>query len=757
MGRAPHWRGVSSSLCASLVLALASAPSNVFAATYVFDTNEASFDAAYLQLPISLTAKIVDPAGQPIAGATVTLVAFGSGSPNNGRSAVTDAGGTFTITGLVRRSVLLRVTGAGRYTEIIPVDLQRPSGEASVDAGAISMTAQQTGRVRLIFVGDTMFGRRFADEDEDDVQGEAGDLIRPASRAADAQKIVAYVRDIIAAADYSIANLECTVTDNPATPHPTKAFTFYSHPDTLPGLTFAGFDGVDLGNNHVFDYLGDGVFDTLNAVSDVGLDWTGADMNETLARDTTINKTISGVPLALKGFSTLRTDGSSLTKNLLVARNPDKPGALEATNANLTAFLAAEAAANFAVPMIHGGVEYSSYPANNMRSIFVSLVNQGADLVVAHHTHAAHGIGLVNPGTGPRFVLMSLGNFIFDQEIFETTQSFIAVADVEAQGGGQAVTRLQLVPVYVEHYVPKLLSGAGQLRAGRQLSHLSSTLPKTPSGSGTADGLTGAVVFQAGPRLLAFSGPSQFATQDSIQAVTLPLTGGATGPFEFVRTGPADTLAVVKTSVSAKAEYGREILLHGDFEDSDVDDAFFEGTAWAQTESRYVENSVVRSGTGAAVLLRKSSNSSNTSMSNDRTIPIPGSAKLTIRGFIRGDNAGTFRLTTQTYDDDGDTLSTVDRVTRSGGTYGWTAFSVDMTASSSARDLRIYFKQSPPNSGEGRVFIDDVAVVQWEGTVNDAKPGFSLPVPNNFNFLRFTGASGSALNVSLTHRVFTAL
>ncbi|MBA3548188.1 MAG: CapA family protein [Nannocystis sp.] len=735
---------------------LASAPASVSAASYGFDTSEAAFDAAYLKSPIAVTGRIVDATGSPIVGATITTVAFGDGSTNTGRSAVTSATGTFTIDGLVRRSLLLKVTRADWYTEIVPVDLQRPTGEAAADTGTITMTAQKIGRVRLIFVGDTMLGRRFTDADEDGNEGEAGDLIRPSSRAADAKKIVAFVRDTIATADYSIANLECAVTSDPATPHPTKSYTFFSHPETLAGLTHAGFDGVDLGNNHVFDYMGAGVLDTVNAVAGVELDWTGADMNETLARNTTIGATIGGVPLALQGFNTLRTDGSNLTKNLLVARDPDKAGALEATSANMTSFLADEAGTSFAVPMVHGGVEYSSYPANNMRGIFVSLVKQGAGLVVAHHTHTMHGVGLVDPGTGPRFVLMSLGNFIFDQSTFETTQSVIAVADVETiQGGGQQITRLQLVPVHVERYVPKLLSGAWLARAARQLGHLSSTLPKTPSGSAVADGLTGATVFQVGPRVLAFNSPSQFTVKDSAEPLKLPLTGGATGMVEFTRTGPVDALAAVKTGATAQAEFGRDILLYGDFEDSDVDDAFSEGTAWAQTDSRRLQNSVVRSGTGAAVLLRKSSNNDTVSMSNYRTIPIPGGAKLTIRGYVRGANAGTFKLTTRVYDDDGDTLSTVDRVTRSGGTYGWTRFTVDFTAPSSAVDLRIYFKQSPPNSGEGQVFVDDVSVVQWDGKVSDAKAGFTLPTPNNHGFLRFTGASGSALDVTLTHRAYT--
>ncbi|MFY0540479.1 CapA family protein [Nannocystis pusilla] len=289
------------------------------------EANTHSIQAPSIHTKIALAGTVVDRQGQPISGATVQVLAFGAGAANAGRTATTDGSGAFELEDLDRRSVLLKVTRAGYYPEILPADLHRPAYEASTGVGNLTLTDKKTGRVRLMFVGDTMFGRRFTDEDQDGQQ-EAGDLIRSGSRAADAQKVVRYVADALASADYSVANLECTVSAEPGPEHPYKSYTFYSHPETLAGLTAAGIDGVSLGNNHVFDYLDAGVYDTINAVADLGLDWTGAEMSETAARDTVIRRTLSGVPLSLQGFSELRTDGSQLTNYLLVALDPAKPG-----------------------------------------------------------------------------------------------------------------------------------------------------------------------------------------------------------------------------------------------------------------------------------------------------------------------------------------------------------------------------------------------------------------------------------------------
>ena len=46
------------------------------------------------------------------------------------------------------------------------------------------------------------------------------------------------------------------------TPHPVKSYVFGAHPDTVSELPGLGIDSVALGNNHIFDYMTQGVVDT---------------------------------------------------------------------------------------------------------------------------------------------------------------------------------------------------------------------------------------------------------------------------------------------------------------------------------------------------------------------------------------------------------------------------------------------------------------------------------------------------------------
>lgn len=736
----------------ALPLAATLALSTPAAAQYAFSSSEAAFDSTFAATPIALTGAVIDEGGAPISGATLTAIGWGFAAGNNGLSAASNAAGAFTFGSLARRSVLLRVEHPGYYTEIVAIDLHRPLAEASTDAGDIVLTLQKPGRARLIFGGDSMFGRRFTDSDEDGIQGEAGDLIRPTTRAGDATSVMRYLADALGAADYSLVNLETPVTAYPEVPHPYKSFTFSTHPETLAGLLSAGVDGVSLGNNHVYDYLEPGLLDTLIETSDAGLDWCGAGLTESEAEASMIYRTVgNGVQVALQGFDLIVNDGTTEPAYALVARDPPhaKAGALEMSAANITTFLTTAAPTRLAIPVLHGGGEYSDYPTSLVRSRMVQAAQGGATVVVAHHPHEVQGVGLLQTPGGPRFVLMSLGNLVFDQDVFETFQSYIAMVDLDqtAPGVGQ-VRKIQLVPFHIEGYVPKPVAGEHLARIGRHVGHLSTTLPAA------ADGMTGAVVFPAGNRIVVAGGPAGYSTTDTVTNLSAALTGGATGALEYQRLDPADMLAHVQTSTPRLCEVGRELGIYGDFEDLDVDAQYGEGFMWDQSSVRSLENSVTRSGNGAMVFLRLGSSTSTAStFMKNRVRFTPGKA-LTLRGFLKGSNAGQTQVQVYWYTEGGTSISNSTVYTRAAGTYDWEPFSVDLTAPANAGSVRAYYRASPPASGEANTFLDDVALIQWEQSIADASPGWALPSPNAWSFLRCSGGGGSSVDISLTHRLF---
>lgn len=717
-------------------------------ADYDFDAIEANHQAVYAATPIDLQGRVVDEMGFAIADANLTLVGWGDSIANDGEAGLSAGAGDFEIVALARRSVLLLVEAEGYYTEVLPVDLQRPLDEIAVDLGDISLRAQQFGRARLTFGGDAMFGRRMIDADEDGVLGESGDLLHPGSLGPDTAALFDFITPVLVADDHTAINLETPVTDDLSTPHPTKSYVFQAYPESAAELPGVGVDSVSLGNNHIYDYLEIGVSDSLVHLDAIGLPWYGAGMSEAQARTNFIEVSQSGVELSLQGFSDFVGFSYGGDANKVIAMDaPLKGGALRATSTNLSEFILAGVAADrFTVPIIHGGTEYSPLASSGMDADFEHAVAEGASLVVAHHPHVVHGVTVIDAGEGPRYVLGSLGNLVFDQDVFETYRSYLAVVDVEDGQAGPQVTDLSLIPFRLDGYVPRLLAGSALEAMGRHVAHLSSA-------EAEAKGRDSAVVYAEGGRLRVATSENEVLVSDLADQRLVGLDAGSTGALTLDPYAGNDALASLASQTPATCTPGRDLFVVGDFEDHDVDDTYLEGDLWDQSSTRYVQGAETHAGVGAAVLLRSSTNSSRTSIWMGNRIEIDEDDALTITGYSKAENAGDFRMDVRWMNSAGSTISYT-YITRDDVDWDWERFSHDLTPPAGTTDVKIYFRHYPPDSGgEGRLFLDDVALVQWGEAVAVDQAGVELATPNDWGYVQCT-AAGNDLDLTLGHRVY---
>lgn len=742
-------------------------PEQPVEALYSFTGDEAAHDALVFGTLIALRGRVVDEGGLAVVGATVTLVGWGDAAGNDGLSAVTDAAGDFAFASVLRRSVLARVNATGFYVELLPVDLQRPLGQTAVDLGLIALVPPTASRCRFIFAGDTMFGRRYVDYDEDGIEGEPEDLIQPGSRAADAIALLTFMQQVMASADYTQINFESPITDGSPVLHPYKEFKFYSHTETIAALPFAGVDAVSFGNNHTYDALEPGVATTIAGAVNNGLDWFGMGSSETDARANVLRRTINGVDFAMQGFNGIPplayppgTPQPWPPEFLYDALDTPivKGGSLAMTDVNIADFVSAEAPTRLAIPVLHGGFEYGEYPSGSMRARFITGATSGSELVVSHHPHTLYGIASYDAGTHDTLVLMSLGNLCFDQDVYETFRSYVAVIDVDQNAPGDlTLHRVRLIPFWIEGYVPKLVSADWAQLTARHVGHLSTYLPPAYNPIDPPDGLTGATVFWANNRIAVCTDPAEYTTSDATTPYVLPVSAGSTAPFPYPRTDAAESLAAVQTSLPADVDLGRELMLVGDFEDFDVDDAADEGHLWNQSEHRFVENKVVRSGSSAFVLLRKSTYSSAVSTWMRNRITFPDPATMTLHGYAGGAGSGTFRIVARWYLRDERTVLLTETIhLRPGGTFSWEPFTIELTPPLNSGTVRFYFEQDPPSSGEGRLFLDDLSLILWESTLTGTDVQQPVATPNNWAFIRARPANpaDTQVDLTLTHRTF---
>ena len=200
--------------------------------------------------------------------------------------------------------------------------------------------------------------------------------------------------------DLAIVNLEAPATQSDL---PAKKFgpNLKMHPKSLEAIEFAGFNVLALANNHIMDYGGAGLCETIEWCKKNNINFLGAGKNlEEAKKPLEINvkgKKISFLNFAENEFS--NTEGKEPGANPL---NPIS---------NFYSIKSASKHSDFVFVIIHGGHETYQLPSPRMKETYRFFIDAGADAVIGHHTHCFSGFELYKN----KPVFYSIGNFIFDK------------------------------------------------------------------------------------------------------------------------------------------------------------------------------------------------------------------------------------------------------------------------------------------------------------------------------------------------------
>ena len=670
---------------------------------------------------------VVDLAGQPLANVHITAAGFHAAQTHP--ETTSDATGAFRLTGLLDGNAYLRFEADGFYSEIAAVYLE---GSADVvELEPLGLVAKQPHRVRLWLAGDTMFGRHFEDADDDGKLGEDGDLIHPSTRAEDAYQLLHFLEPALKSADYRMSNFESPASTAVESRHPEKTYSFSSHPDTLAGLKRVGVDAVSLGNNHSYDYREPGRIETAQVLDRQGLAFFGSGASELDARGSFLDVDINGVSISFQGFDGIRPNSYWPPELMYYAMDTPivKGGALLLTEANLTNFMQ-RSPDRLRIPVMHGGNEYEDTPTPEMRDRFAQAFQSGAKLVVAHHSHTVQGVALWGDPNDPGLSLLSLGNFLFDQDVFETFNSFMAVVDIDyASDESYHVLQARLIPFHQEQYVPSLISGWQAERLARHVGQISTSLPERD------DGLRPAVAFKDAAGIGVMLRASDYQQTDHARTRTLTLDAGKSGPFSLNDEGGA---ADYFTGFSAAPEGARlrlaqDLLIYGDFEDYDLDDKMAENDNWWQTDTRYPTADRARSGRYSIALYREQGAQGpiNTKLRNRVTFE-PG-AELSFGCHVLGDHAGAVTVTAE-YIERGtrNTISEEKLMSWSSGSYDWTEHRAPVIPPEAAGHVRFAITMQPSPTG-GTLYIDDCQLYSWGPSIAAGEP---IPTPHGYDWAR---------------------
>ncbi|MBE0675141.1 MAG: CapA family protein [Bacteroidales bacterium] len=202
----------------------------------------------------------------------------------------------------------------------------------------------------------------------------------------------------IARSDLAITNLECPLT-NAVNKIIKTGPLMKADIQSVEALSFAGIRLVTLANNHIMDYGIDGLRSTIEACKSYGIDYVGVGEDLNAARRV-FETHIKGRNIAILNYA----------ENEFSTTHGYKPGAnpFDLINAYYD-IISARKIADFVIVIIHGGNEQYNLPSPRLKKAFRYFADQGADIVLGHHSHCYSGYEIYNDV--PLFY--GLGNFIF--------------------------------------------------------------------------------------------------------------------------------------------------------------------------------------------------------------------------------------------------------------------------------------------------------------------------------------------------------
>ena len=233
----------------------------------------------------------------------------------------------------------------------------------------------------------------------------------------DYNSIFKYIKADYEAADFTVINLESTISDGNY-----KGYPRFRAPALFKNST----DLCLLANNHIYDNSDAGLNMTINAVEKNSMLYMG--VRKTTNEKTYIIQDINGIKVGFFNYvyDTGKSGTSTKSINSIPVNNATAP-LINTFNYGNTQALYNEiqtgleemkaAGAEYTIAYIHWGVEYQTTENSRQRDIAANLCELGIDALIGGHPHVIQPVDLLTNTTGDHQMLCvySLGNHLSNQ------------------------------------------------------------------------------------------------------------------------------------------------------------------------------------------------------------------------------------------------------------------------------------------------------------------------------------------------------
>ncbi|MDP4001427.1 MAG: CapA family protein [bacterium] len=242
------------------------------------------------------------------------------------------------------------------------------------------------------------------------------------------------ISDFLKSADLTFANLETPISNRGVKVG--SIYSFRSNPKVVEGLIFAGFDVLSVANNHAWDYGRDAFSDTLYHLAEAGISYVGGGHNEYEAHTGVIKK-VGKTDVGFLGYTNLLPKSVSATG--------DSAGVAVLDEAKMVDDIQLmKSRSQLVFFSFHCGEEYIALHNASQERIAHKAIDAGADLIIGHHPHVVEDIEEYKG----KYIVYSLGNFVFDQNF--SVETMIGLA-VKVWLKDSKINRLEKIPIHISN------------------------------------------------------------------------------------------------------------------------------------------------------------------------------------------------------------------------------------------------------------------------------------------------------------------
>jgi len=210
--------------------------------------------------------------------------------------------------------------------------------------------------------------------------------------------------EVFRSADLRFVNLESQLSDQGGeTQSKRNPLIFTGPPQGAALLARAQIDVVSLANNHMWDYGGKALLETMAHLRKAGVAYVGASETKGQMYEPTV--------LRRRGWSVAFFAVTHIWNQGPLKEHPAKHYVAWAEELERMRVSVIRAKREHDVVLVsyHGGSEYVDVPMAWTRAFAKVVMNAGADAMLGHHPHVPHGVGWF----GERPAFYSLGNLVF--------------------------------------------------------------------------------------------------------------------------------------------------------------------------------------------------------------------------------------------------------------------------------------------------------------------------------------------------------